>query len=985
MVLLFVLSIIFLIAVWRSSRDATRHLGDEITRLEREIDFLRSQVTQLLRSTAAPAPATKTTQPEVPQAPPVAPSQPPKPVAPPAAKPVTAPSQPAQPASLPPSLPSFTKPAPEPARSFSLEERLGKNWLNKLGIAMVVIGLASFLAVKLQTMGPAGKILCGFAVSLLLLGGGVWLERKPTYRLFARAGIGGGWALAYFTTYAMYHVPAARLIPSLALDLVLMLLVAAGMVAHSLRYRSQTVTGLAFLLGFGTLLASHLEGSSETIVFSMAASAVLALGLIAVTTLHHWTLLEIAGLIAVYLSHFVWLTQVLPDNHASFAQFWPSTALILLYWLIFRIAYVLRMPLNQREENHSSLAAILNSAGVLWLLKCQSTHPEWAFWVLASLGAVELALAFWVRPRRRQAFQVLSTIAIVLVLSAVPFRFHGVSWPVLWLVQAHVLAICGLRLREPLFRRLGLIAGILAGAVLALRDIVPLAIARLEAPDPAHHASLTVALALAALLYWIHAEIYPRRWPQIATNPGDALALNITNWLGLSAAAAALWVALPSSWVPVGWLALVLLLGIAADYCSGELLALEADFLTASAIFAFFPCTLWNHSGWLGHRAPALIVVALLYTGMRRKTVLAGSPNYVPAAYSWTASLLLPFLAFDIFPDPWIAPALAVTAVTLFEAGRYLKTAFLRWQGYALAAIAFCKTFVDVVSIDRVGPAPADHFSLINSRLLEVLLFAAAGYWLMERSRNSGHCTRADRLIGLTCETLGTASIVLWFAFRFSPRYAPIPEADLWVTSIWAAMATTLLAFAWIMRRRAFLIQAIALAVATFVHGLLDHLAGSPAGFWHGTLFHLCIASLLLIAALPFAFRLRGPGLWSGATSQFPTSLASALEHPEQWFFFAPFALMVIALAARLSAGHTTIGWSLLGVATFLFALAVGERSYRVAGLALLLTSVAKIILIDIWTLTISERYTALIVLGLALLAVSFLYTRFSSAIRKYL
>jgi hypothetical protein len=39
----------------------------------------------------------------------------------------------------------------------------------------------------------------------------------------------------------------------------------------------------------------------------------------------------------------------------------------------------------------------------------------------------------------------------------------------------------------------------------------------------------------------------------------------------------------------------------------------------------------------------------------------------------------------------------------------------------------------------------------------------------------------------------------------------------------------------------------------------------------------------------------------------------------------------------------------------------------------------------DVWKLSASDRYTTLIVLGLALLAVSFLYTRFSAVIRRYL
>jgi uncharacterized membrane protein len=116
-----------------------------------------------------------------------------------------------------------------------------------------------------------------------------------------------------------------------------------------------------------------------------------------------------------------------------------------------------------------------------------------------------------------------------------------------------------------------------------------------------------------------------------------------------------------------------------------------------------------------------------------------------------------------------------------------------------------------------------------------------------------------------------------------------------------------------------------------------------------------------------------------------PEGLARILRRPEQGFFFSAFVLGVAVLAVKLSSGHITIGWSVLGLAVFLFALAVGERSFRLAGLVLLLICVAKILLMDVWSLPLSERYVTLIVLGAALMAVSFLYARFGSAMRKFL
>ena len=61
---------------------------------------------------------------------------------------------------------------------FALEETLGTNWLNKLGITILVLGLALFGIYELGQLGPAGKVGLSFVVSLALLAGGVFFEKR---------------------------------------------------------------------------------------------------------------------------------------------------------------------------------------------------------------------------------------------------------------------------------------------------------------------------------------------------------------------------------------------------------------------------------------------------------------------------------------------------------------------------------------------------------------------------------------------------------------------------------------------------------------------------------------------------------------------------------------------------------------------------------------------------------------------------------------
>jgi hypothetical protein len=46
---------------------------------------------------------------------------------------------------------------------------------------------------------------------------------------------------------------------------------------------------------------------------------------------------------------------------------------------------------------------------------------------------------------------------------------------------------------------------------------------------------------------------------------------------------------------------------------------------------------------------------------------------------------------------------------------------------------------------------------------------------------------------------------------------------------------------------------------------------------------------------------------------------------------------------------------------------------------------VGKILIVDAWRLAPRDRYVTFIVLGLALLAVSFLYSKYRETIRQYL
>src|SRR5262249_15137808 len=346
------------------------------------------------RPAAAPAvPPPSSVQPMKPA--PAAPSPPPRPTAPPPVPARTAAPSVAAAASV-------AKPVPrKPSRSF--EEIVGTNWLPKLAVVILVVGVALLTANQWQHVtswwrwiGPWGRDAVILLASLGLLFGGIKFESRIRYKTLGRAMIGGGWAMTFLVAYVIRHAAPfpvlradlLRILPSDAAVLGVLVVVATAMVWHTLKYKSQTVTGLAFLLGFTAVTIN------PDPPFNLIAGALLVTGMTVIVVRRRWFQLDVVGILASYANHFYWLYQVYEQQgqRSKFPHPSASVALVIGYWVIFRTSYLVRKISAKEQESMSTLAGLLNPILFLVVMKYQGFHPDWAWWVLLAMGAVEFTL-----------------------------------------------------------------------------------------------------------------------------------------------------------------------------------------------------------------------------------------------------------------------------------------------------------------------------------------------------------------------------------------------------------------------------------------------------------------------------------------------------------------------------------------------------------------------------------------------------------------
>ena len=400
---------------------------------------------------------------------------------------VISPAQHTAPAPTPPvasAIPSFGyAPAPQqnvpPSKSIAehlrsalpLEEVLGMTLFAKIGIVLLVLGFALLGRVALISMGPGPRVAMIYAVACVMLGGGIWLERNERYRLVGRTGIGGGWALLFFTTYAMNHVGAMAIISSNTLDCVLMLAVAIAMVTHTLRYQSQLVTGLAFLLAFSTVALS------QDSVYALVAGSSLSSAL--------W-LLRFACAGMSWKCSACWpVMQITSTGSTSSIQMgWPATHFRNSGRVPSFLSFTGYLPPFLYCSGHSYRA---QREGIDGCGAHKHHSAAWGHEVPVDYGRNLRSLhcsglARWssasaslpITRRRRPAFILLTVMGTILVFAAAPFRFSGNNIALFWMIAAEVLLIAGFTQLEVVFRRLGWLGGVITGLLILYeaRDIV---------------------------------------------------------------------------------------------------------------------------------------------------------------------------------------------------------------------------------------------------------------------------------------------------------------------------------------------------------------------------------------------------------------------------------------------------------------------------------------------------------------------------------
>jgi uncharacterized membrane protein len=350
-----------------------------------------------------------------------------------------------------------------------LEKFIGENLINKIGIAVLVLGIAFFVkyAIDQNWINEVGRVCIGLGCGGLLIGLAHYL--RNSYRSFSSVLAGGGIAVFYFTIAFAFH--QYQLLSQTA-AFVIMLVITIFAVILALLYDKLELAVIAIIGGFVTPFLVSTGSGNYLVLFTYL--SILNAGLLSLAYFKRWPLVNILALFFTVAIYSTWLTKSLLPTPVTISL--PNA---LLFASVFYLLFLGTNMINQVRNRQPfkgfdfSILLFINacyfSAGICITHNWNDGAYQGVFTLLMGLINLTMAYLFF---RQKSADKNLLYLLIGLTLTfislAIPVQLHGHTITLFWSAEFVLLYWLFQRSGIPLFRLSSFIVCILTGISLLM-------------------------------------------------------------------------------------------------------------------------------------------------------------------------------------------------------------------------------------------------------------------------------------------------------------------------------------------------------------------------------------------------------------------------------------------------------------------------------------------------------------------------------------
>lgn len=342
---------------------------------------------------------------------------------------------------------AFT-PAPpaEPKPGFwdknpDLEKFIGENLFNKIGIAILVIGIGFFLkyAIDKDWINETGRTFIGILCGGIMIG--IAHRLRKTFNAFSSVLVGGGVAVLYFSitiAFQQYHLI------SQTLAFIMMILITAFTVVLSLSYDRKELAILAILGGFSSPLLVSTGAGNAAVLFTYI--LILNVGMLILAYYKKWNVVNIISYAATIILFGSWLSMSIVNEADKPVPYVTALVFATLFYIVFFGMNVINNLRRRVQFNAGEIMILLSNtflyyaAGMIILAHIQDGMFQGLFTAFIAVFNFIFAYSLY---RNQHADRNLIYLLIGLTLSflslAAPVQLEGNHITLFWAAESVLL------------------------------------------------------------------------------------------------------------------------------------------------------------------------------------------------------------------------------------------------------------------------------------------------------------------------------------------------------------------------------------------------------------------------------------------------------------------------------------------------------------------------------------------------------------------
>lgn len=334
-----------------------------------------------------------------------------------------------------------------------IEMKIGLNWLNRIGILLIIIAIGFFAYYNRGNIPDEAKGSLFFLLGVAFLTGGEILYRKKGF-IFSKGLLGGGIGILYSSIFFSYFT-----LKILNMNIALMIAVVVTLTAIvlALRYNSKTIISVGLAGGYLPFIAYLIaEGGFEGSLFyyAMVYLFILNLLVIVISFFKNWSLPN-------YISFILNIPALI------YLVFWCSEEYIGLIYacLTFTMYFVatLAYPLKNKKSLKVLDIVLLGlntflSTLIIYLLLKKMGLTGYSGYLALGFCLLYVCLGYFINKKlqkEKTSVFLFYLTALTFAVLMIPFQF-GMAWATIgWLVEGVLLTVFGYLKDEKWVERAG--------------------------------------------------------------------------------------------------------------------------------------------------------------------------------------------------------------------------------------------------------------------------------------------------------------------------------------------------------------------------------------------------------------------------------------------------------------------------------------------------------------------------------------------------